>query len=89
MLKVLSKSSSMFQRPHFQVLARRLQEPRNVIQVLAGPRQVGKTTLVGQLLSASNIPSHNVSADGTANANAVWLDQQWDTARLMYRQSGA
>ena len=79
----------MFQRPHFQVLATRLKEPRNVIQVLAGPRQVGKTTLVGQLLSAINIPSHNVSADGTANANAAWLDQQWDTARLLYRQSGA
>jgi uncharacterized protein len=79
----------MFQRPHFQLLAKRLNEPRKVIQVLAGPRQVGKTTLVSQLLSASNTPSHSVSADGTANANTAWLDQQWETARIKQRQSGA
>ncbi len=33
--------------------------------------------------------SHSVSADGIANANAAWLDQQWETTRLKYRQSGA
>ncbi len=79
----------MFQRSHFQSLVKRLKEPRLVIQVLAGPRQVGKTTLVGQLISASHTPNHSVSADGTANANTAWLDQQWETARIKYRQSGA
>lgn len=79
----------MFQRKHFQTLAKRLQEPRAVIQVLAGPRQVGKTTLVGQLLSATDVPSHSISADGTANASTVWLEQQWETARLKCRQLGA
>ncbi|MCF8246120.1 MAG: ATP-binding protein [Saprospiraceae bacterium] len=79
----------MFQRPHFQALAKRLDEPRMFMQVLAGPRQVGKTTLVGQLLEANTTPSHNVSADGLANAGAAWLDQQWETARIKHRQSGA
>lgn len=79
----------MFQRPHFQTLAKRLEEPRAVIQVLAGPRQVGKTTLVGQLLEASSVPSHSVSADGITNANTAWLEQQWETARVKCRQSGA
>lgn len=79
----------MFQRPHFQTLAKRLEEPRAVIQVLAGPRQVGKTTLAGQLLAASSVPSHSVSADGMANANTAWLEQQWETARVKCRQSGA
>lgn len=59
------------------------------MQVLAGPRQVGKSTLVGQLLAAIDVPSHSISADGVANASATWLDQQWETARLKYRQSGA
>lgn len=59
------------------------------MQVLAGPRQVGKTTLVGQLLAAIDVPNHSISADGVANASATWLDQQWETARLKYRQSGA
>ena len=57
--------------------------------MLAGPRQVGKTTLVGQLLAASSIPSYNVSADGVANVGTAWLDQQWETARIKFRQSGA
>lgn len=34
-----------------KVLMNRLAEPRRSIQVLAGPRQVGKTTLVRQALA--------------------------------------
>lgn len=89
MLNNLTKLFFMFQRAHFQTLEKRLKEPRAVIQVLAGPRQVGKTTLVGQVLSAIGIPSHSVSADGVANAGTVWLEQQWETARVKCRQSGA
>ncbi len=85
----MSKLIFMFQRPHFQTLAKRLNEPRNVIQVLGGPRQVGKTTLLGQLLGHSTTPSHSVSADGIVNAGSSWLDQQWETARIKHRQSGA
>ena len=79
----------MFQRPHFQLLTNRLKEPRAFIQVLAGPRQVGKTTLATQLLTQSATPSHDASADGVANASAAWLEQQWETARLKWRQSDA
>jgi len=79
----------MIQRSYFQLLANRLAEPRSVIQVLVGPRQIGKTTLVGQLLEASSIPSHSVSADGMANAGSGWLEQQWETARIKFRHSGA
>jgi len=35
-----------YQRPQFAVLSSRLDEPRRFIQVVAGSRQVGKTTLV-------------------------------------------
>ncbi|MCK7531755.1 MAG: AAA family ATPase [Marinilabiliales bacterium] len=37
---------------------------RNFIQVIAGPRQVGKTTLISQLLGRLEIPSKYISADG-------------------------
>lgn len=40
----------MFKRPQFSVLQSRIEEPRRFIQVLAGPRQVGKSTLVKQVL---------------------------------------
>ncbi len=35
-----------YQRSQAAILARRLAEPRRFIQAVAGPRQVGKTTLV-------------------------------------------
>lgn len=89
MLNTLSKFTKMFQRTYYQSLAKRLDEPRSVIQVLAGPRQVGKTTLISQLLGAGSLPSHSVSADGIANAGSTWLEQQWEVARVKYRQSGA
>jgi uncharacterized protein len=38
----------MKKRPIFKQLLERLQEPRKFIQVLLGPRQVGKTTLALQ-----------------------------------------
>jgi uncharacterized protein len=79
----------MFQRPHFQLLSKRIAEPRKFMQVVVGPRQVGKTTLVEQLLSASDTPYHFISADGIANSNSSWLEQQWEVARQRFRQSGA
>jgi predicted AAA+ superfamily ATPase len=57
----------MFQRTHFQLLRKRLEEPRAVMQVLVGPRQVGKTTLISQLLAASNIPNYFIAADAVPN----------------------
>ena len=42
-----------YQRPQFQTLISRLAEPRRFIQVVAGPRQVGKTTLVQQVCEAT------------------------------------
>ena len=79
----------MYQRAHYQILRKRLEEPRFFIQVLTGPRQVGKTTLGEQLLTQLKIPSHSISADTPGVNGAVWLDQQWDVARLKWRQSGA
>jgi uncharacterized protein len=45
-----------FQRPVARVLAGRLSEAPERIQILAGPRQVGKTTLVDQLLNRASRP---------------------------------
>ena len=71
----------MFERPHLQSLINRLSESRKFIQVIIGPRQVGKTTLVGQLLKKINAPSMFVSADN-AGPHATWLVQQWEAARI-------
>lgn len=79
----------MFERPYLQVLAARINESRKFIQVVMGPRQVGKTTLVTQLTAAYGYPFHFVTADAVPAADATWLEQQWETARLMMKQRGA
>ena len=63
-------------------LLKRLKEKRRFLQVLAGPRQVGKTTLVRQVMASSKIPSHYASADEPTLRDRSWLEQQWDIARL-------
>lgn len=76
----------MYKRPHFIILEKRLQEPRRFIQVITGPRQVGKTTLIQQLLKDTEIPHHFASADETYADDPVWLEQQWEVARLKKQQ---
>ncbi len=60
----------------------RLSEPRRFIQVLAGPRQTGKTTLAGQVIEDISIPAHYASADEPALKDRLWIEQQWDIGRL-------
>ncbi len=60
----------------------RLQEKRRFIQILFGPRQVGKTTLVHQALARLKIPVVFASTDAEVHATGFFLSQQWDLARL-------
>jgi len=71
-----------YERAAGQVLAERLAEPRRFIQVVAGPRQVGKTTLVSQVLGRSAVPVRFASADEPSLRGADWLAAQWEAARL-------
>jgi uncharacterized protein len=78
----------MFERPFIQQLIDRMVEPSGFIQVLAGPRQVGKTTLVLQLLRRLKMPHLYASADAMAARGDIWLEQQWETARQQRRSAG-
>ena len=71
----------MYRRPLFNSIRKRLEEPRRFIQVLAGPRQTGKTTLIRQVLEGIERPSHYATADEPALKDRVWIEQQWETAR--------
>ncbi len=72
----------MFKRPIFHALLARLREPRRFIQVLAGPRQTGKTTIARQVIDAARCPTHYASADEPTLRDRAWLEQQWDIGRL-------
>ena len=76
-----------FERPLLIHLVKRLQEPRRFIQVIYGPRQVGKTTLAGQLLGKLAKPNLFISADAVAAAGDIWISQQWESARLLCRKA--
>ncbi|TAK74459.1 MAG: ATP-binding protein [Gammaproteobacteria bacterium] len=72
----------MFKRKIYTILLHRLQEPRRFIQVLTGPRQVGKTTLVQQVAEELNLPTLYASADEPTLRSPLWIEQQWELARL-------
>ena len=88
--------SSIFQRAIGRLIADRLAEPPERIQILAGPRQVGKTTLVDQILNRSDRPigsrillaaeSSPIEADAAlgwirpSHISADWLVAQWARA---------
>lgn len=85
----MSKPSAPFQRPQAAELARRLAEPRRFVQVVAGPRQVGKTTLVQQVTEAVKVPVRFASADEPTLRGPEWIAQQWEAARLATGPNGA
>src|SRR3990167_2887715 len=75
----------MIQRENYQIVFKRLEEPRHFIQALVGPRQVGKTTLALQIIDSLKLPSHYASADEIGLYPISWLEQQWETTRLLIR----
>lgn len=79
----------MFERSELQILKERLNEPRKFIQVVSGPRQVGKTTIISQLYNKIKIPVLYESADAIPPGNTLWLDQLWEAARLRMKSQGS
>lgn len=78
----------MYTRPHGAILSKRLREPRRFIQVLAGPRQIGKTTLVRQVAESSSVTFHYASADEPTLRGGAWIAEQWEVARLIAKEAG-
>ena len=73
----------MFKRPIYDMLLQRLQEPRRFLQVLAGARQTGKTTLVRQVLEGLPGQGHYATADEPTLKDRNWIEQQWETGRQL------
>jgi len=65
----------MYKRSVLHVILRRLKEKRKFIQILAGPRQTGKTTLARQVMENIHMPVHYGTADDPAIKDKVWLNE--------------
>ncbi|WP_297904332.1 ATP-binding protein [Metallibacterium sp.] len=77
-----------YQRPQAAALAERLTEPRRFLQVVAGPRQVGKTTLVQAVVEDAGLAHRFASADEPTLRGHEWIAQQWDAARRLAADAG-
>lgn len=82
----MSKSRIRFEqmeyiRKQYDTLKTRILEPRHFMQVLAGPRQVGKSTLVSQVLDGIGIPYSLEVADAISPTDSDWIRRVWEGAR--------
>jgi predicted AAA+ superfamily ATPase len=76
-----------YQRTEKAGLLKRLKdEPRRFIQVIYGPRQVGKTTLVRQIMEDLDFPHLLVAADAVPAGDGLWIAQHWETVRVRQQQ---
>lgn len=71
-----------YKRIYFKDINERINEPRNKMQVIVGPRQVGKTTLIGQVLEQCTMPFDSYTADDIIGDSSDWLAGIWETQRL-------
>jgi len=71
----------------YQLIIDRLRERRKFIQVIMGPRQIGKTTVVKQALQAlsNEIPYLMFSADTIPATQNSWISDCWESARSQMR----
>lgn len=72
----------MYKRSMVEVIGKRLLEKRRFIQVLLGPRQVGKTTAIQQVLEDCKVPFHYAAADLPAPPDTGWITRQWEMSRM-------
>ena len=71
----------MYKRIEYQTIKARLEEPRRFIQVVMGPRQVGKSTVVRQVLEELDAPFKLFSADNVPATNSAWVSNCWAATR--------
>ena len=64
-------------------LQKRINEEAKFIQIVVGPRQVGKTTAVRQLEQLSGMPSLYAASDVAGIANPNWIETAWAQARAL------
>lgn len=70
-----------FQRKQFDIVLSRIKEPRGKIQVIIGPRQVGKSTLMDQVLAQCPIHYTLAKADNVDPNDRNWIKRVWESAR--------
>lgn len=73
----------MYKRAEYQLIKKRIEEPRKFIQVVMGARQIGKSTVVKQVLKDLDAPYQLFSADNVPTTNSAWISDSWAAVRSL------
>lgn len=73
----------MYKRAEYQTIINRLKEQRKFIQVVMGARQIGKSTVVKQVLKDLDAPYQFYSADNVPATNSAWISNCWAAVRSL------
>lgn len=80
----------MYEREQVKTISQRMLETDNpLIQVVVGPRQTGKSTMLAQALSRTGVSFHSVSADDVLAPDVEWVRSEWQQARNRQKLGGA
>ncbi len=71
----------MYKRTEYEIIKKRLEEPRRFIQVINGARQIGKSTVTKQVLKNIDQPYQFFSADNVPATNSSWISECWENTR--------
>lgn len=82
------KCKEMYKRAEYQTIKKRLEEPRKFIQVVMGARQIGKSTVVKQVLKDLDAPFQFYSADNVPTTNSAWISDCWVAVRSLMQSNG-
>lgn len=77
----------MYKRAEYQTIKSRLEEPRKFIQVVIGARQIGKSTVVKQVLKDLDAPFKFYSADNVPATKTSWISDCWSAVRSLKKNN--
>ena len=69
------------QRAYYKLITERIKEPRKFLQIVEGPRQVGKSTVIKQVLKTTDMPWLHFAADNVPATSNYWINECWMAAR--------
>lgn len=82
------KCIDMYKRAVYKVIKSRIEEPRRFIQVVMGARQIGKSTVVRQVLGDLVLPYRFFSADNVPATTGSWIADCWNAVRSLMKVNG-
>lgn len=77
----------MYKRSEYHIITERLKEERKFIQVVMGARQIGKSTVVKQVLKGIDLPYQFFSADNIPATKQSWISDCWDAVRSIKKSN--